>query len=114
MKDSHRILFEPGRIGKLELKNRFYMAPMGPSGMTDADGAFMETAVDYYSRRARGGVGLIITGDCIVLAIGYRSENSLYQELKDLDRPLYLLGDAGRVAKIHYAIWNAYEVARGI
>ena len=62
MKDNHRILFEPGRIGKLELKNRFYMAPMGPSGMTDADGAFMETAVDYYSRRARGGVGLIITG----------------------------------------------------
>ena len=31
-----------------------------------------------------------------------------------LDRPLYLLGDAGRVAYIHYAIWNAYEVARGI
>ena len=55
-----------------------------------------------------------LPADCIVLAIGYRSENSLYQELKDLDRPLYLLGDAGRVAYIHYAIWNAYEVARGI
>ncbi len=66
MKQNHRILFEPGRIGKLELKNRFYMAPMGPSGMTDADGAFMENAVDYYSRRARCGVGLIITGDCFV------------------------------------------------
>ena len=42
------------------------MAPIGPSGMCDAEGAFTETAVEYYAVRARGGVGLIITGDCFV------------------------------------------------
>ena len=66
MKENHRILFTPGAIGNVQLKNRYYMAPIGPSGMTDADGAFMETAIDYYAARAKGGVGLIITGDCFV------------------------------------------------
>lgn len=53
-------LFSPGRIGSLEIANRVVQLPMG-SGllvqgqMTEGDIAFME-------ERARGGVGLIITG----------------------------------------------------
>lgn len=66
MQEKYRVLFEPGRIAGVPLKNRFYMAPIGPSGMCDAEGAFTETAVEYYAVRARGGVGLIITGDCFV------------------------------------------------
>lgn len=66
MKEQHKILFQPGKIAGVHLKNRFYMAPMGPSGMCDTEGAFTEAAVDYYAARARGGVGLIITGDCFV------------------------------------------------
>lgn len=66
MKEAHKILFEPYSIGGLPIKNKFYMSPMGPSGMTDIDGAFTQTAVDYYAERAKGGVGLIITGDCFV------------------------------------------------
>lgn len=66
MKENHKILFEPGSIGGVPLRNKFYMSPMGPSGMTDAEGAFKEEAVDYYVARAKGGVGLIITGDCFV------------------------------------------------
>jgi 2-enoate reductase len=32
LKEEYKILFEPIKIGKLELKNRFVMAPMGPGG----------------------------------------------------------------------------------
>jgi 2-enoate reductase len=55
-------LFEPVTIGKCVIKNRFVMAPMGPAGLCDSDGAFTERGIDYYVERARGGVGLIITG----------------------------------------------------
>lgn len=55
-------LFEHTKIGKLELKNRFAMAPMGPLGLGDAEGGFNERGRDYYVARAKGGTGLIITG----------------------------------------------------
>lgn len=55
-------LFEPIRINKLTLKNRIAMAPMGIVGLTDPDGNPSQRAIDYYIERARGGVGLIITG----------------------------------------------------
>lgn len=52
-------LFEPVRIGALELANRIVMAPMtrcfSPDGVPGADVA------SYYRRRAENGVGLIIT-----------------------------------------------------
>lgn len=55
-------LFEPGRIGKLSTKNRIVMAPMGIIGLTEPDGRLSQRAVDYYVERAKGGVGLIVTG----------------------------------------------------
>ena len=58
----YKVLFEPVRIGKLELKNRFMMAPVGPLGLGDADGAFNQRGIDYYVERAKGGTGLICTG----------------------------------------------------
>ncbi|MBJ8192052.1 2-enoate reductase, partial [Bacillus cereus] len=66
MKEEHRILFEPMKIGKLEIKNRFVMAPMGPGGLCDADGTFNERGVEYYVERAKGGTGLLITGVTMV------------------------------------------------
>ena len=56
------VLFTPYRIGGVELKNRFAMAPMGPLGLGDAQGGFNQRGIDYYTARARGGVGLIVTG----------------------------------------------------
>ena len=55
-------LFEPGRRGKLSLKNRIVMSPMGITGLLDYVGRLSQRGVDYYVARARGGVGLIITG----------------------------------------------------
>lgn len=59
---SDRILFFPISIGKVSIKNRFAMAPMGPLGLGDAQGGFNQRGIDYYTARARGGTGLIITG----------------------------------------------------
>lgn len=59
-------LFEPIQIGKCTVKNRYVMAPMGPMGLTDAEGSFTSRGVDYYAERAKGGTGLIITGVCFV------------------------------------------------
>ena len=55
-------LFQPLRIGSIEIKNRIGMAPMGNMGMVDKENAFTQRAVDYFVERARGGTGLIVTG----------------------------------------------------
>ncbi|MCW8329034.1 FAD-dependent oxidoreductase [Photobacterium sp. SDRW27] len=62
MKQAHKVLFEPMKIGSVKLKNRYSMAPMGTLGCVDGDGAYNSRGIDYYVARARGGVGLIITG----------------------------------------------------
>lgn len=66
----YRTLFTPIQIGKITLKNRFAMAPMGPLGLGDSEGGWNQRGIDYYTRRAQGGTGLIITGvtfsDCEV------------------------------------------------
>ncbi len=55
-------LFAPITIGNCRIKNRFAMAPMGPLGLADAEGGFNQRGIDYYTERAKGGTGLIITG----------------------------------------------------
>ena len=63
-------LFTPVKIGSVTIKNRFAMAPMGPLGLADSEGGFNQRGIDYYTERAKGGTGLIITGvtfsDCKV------------------------------------------------
>ena len=58
------VLFEPGQIGSLKIKNRIVMAPMFAVGMTSPSPnlGFSQRGIDYYSARAKGGVGLITTG----------------------------------------------------
>ncbi|MFC1982272.1 hypothetical protein ACFLV5_00545 [Chloroflexota bacterium] len=53
-------LFERGRIGTLELKNRLVMSPMGTHTASE-EGYVTQRMIDYYVARARGGVGLIIS-----------------------------------------------------
>jgi 2,4-dienoyl-CoA reductase-like NADH-dependent reductase (Old Yellow Enzyme family)/thioredoxin reductase len=53
-------LFESGKIGNLELKNRLVMAPIGIEGC-DPEGFVTDQLVSYYAKKARGGVGLIIS-----------------------------------------------------
>ena len=62
MNRQHEILFSPTKIGKLEIKNRYVMEPIGPGGLCDADGTYNARGVEYYVERAKGGAGLIMTG----------------------------------------------------
>ncbi|SMD11463.1 2-enoate reductase [Desulfocicer vacuolatum DSM 3385] len=54
------VLFQPQMLGKIKLKNRIAMAPMGVEYMTEADGTLNRRVVDYYLERARNGVGMLI------------------------------------------------------
>ncbi|MGN8245781.1 FAD-dependent oxidoreductase [Cellulomonas soli] len=51
----------PGRIGSLELPNRIVLAPMGTE-MGTHEGLFTEREIAYYTARAAGGAGLVMTG----------------------------------------------------
>ena len=66
MKEEYKVLFEPMKIGSLTIKNRFCMAPMGDGGLVGSDGEFTEDGIEYFVARAKGGVGLITTGICVV------------------------------------------------
>ncbi len=52
-------LFEAGNIGKVTLKNRLVMSPMG-CGLANLDGTPSEDMIAFYEARAIGGAGLII------------------------------------------------------
>lgn len=66
MKQEHKVLFDPIRIGGVELKNRYVMSPMADFGLVDDDGIPSDNGVEYFVTRARGGIGLIMTGTCFV------------------------------------------------
>jgi len=51
-------LYEPFRVGNLELKNRIIMAPMVTSFAEDS--FVSQRTLDYYGKRAAGGCGLIV------------------------------------------------------
>ena len=52
------LLFEPIEVAGLTLRNRVVMPPMG-TGLADHDGFVTDRLIDYYVRRAVGGVGTI-------------------------------------------------------
>jgi len=51
-------LFEPGKIGALEIGNRIYMSPM-VNRIADETGYVTRQMIDFYAARAKGGVGFI-------------------------------------------------------
>ena len=55
-----------------------------------------------------------ISCDSVILSVGYREENTLYNDLQFDIPEIYLLGDAKKVSNIMYAIWDAFEVANHI
>ena len=52
-------LFQPGKIGSLELRNRVVMTAMGAL-MGDWNGCTTPEQIRFYEDRAKGGCGLII------------------------------------------------------
>ena len=70
------LLAQPGTIGRLRLKNRVVMAPMGTNYST-TDGLSTERDRMYYAERARGGVAMIMTEAMVVTAQARPHHNSL-------------------------------------
>lgn len=54
-------LFTPYQIGKMEVKNRLVLSPMGTNSAF-VSGRKDEQEIDYFTERAKGGVGMIIMG----------------------------------------------------
>lgn len=59
------VLFEPHRIGKLVIRNRFVRASTSET-MCHPDGSVSEDYIGLYRTLARGGAGLILTGHIFV------------------------------------------------
>lgn len=66
-------LFEPTKIGPVNIKNRLALAPMNPC--LEDSGYIRDATLAYYAVRAKGGVGLIIVGATLAgkLASTYRA-----------------------------------------
>lgn len=58
---NYNSLFTPFKIGKMELKNRIVLSPMGTNS-GNIDGTISEDEIDYFVERAKGGTGFIIMG----------------------------------------------------
>lgn len=61
MYNKYAKLFESMKIGRMNLKNRLIMSPMGTFTPMQ-DGTESEEGIMYYEERARGGIGMIIIG----------------------------------------------------
>lgn len=58
MREGLKPLFSPYKIKNLEIKNRFFMPPMALICECDEHGAYSETTIEYYGKRAQGGNGV--------------------------------------------------------
>ena len=84
------VLFQPQMIGRVKLKNRIAMAPMGVEYMTEADGTLNRRVVDYYLERARNGVGMLI---CSVFKVENKVEHLEESTPMITEASLNYLGD---------------------
>lgn len=86
-------LFTPIRINNLELKNRVVMAPTH-DGLTTIEGPVEKRTIDFYLKRAKGGVGMLIIG---AMAVNPRKAPFLLRISDDS----YLPGLTEFVGRIH-------------
>jgi 2,4-dienoyl-CoA reductase-like NADH-dependent reductase (Old Yellow Enzyme family)/thioredoxin reductase len=92
-------LWEPFRLGRMELRNRIVMSPMGTKHASN-EGYVTDLLKDYFEARARGGAGLIIVEATLVHPRGRGFENLL--EITD-DKFIPGLSELVRVIHKHGA-----------
>jgi 2,4-dienoyl-CoA reductase-like NADH-dependent reductase (Old Yellow Enzyme family)/thioredoxin reductase len=111
-------LFSPVTINGLELKNRAVMPAMG-TGYGALDGTVTDRLIAYHERRARGGVGLMITEVCAVdlRGKGFPTEIGAWTDdqvpgLKRLASAVH--GEASKLAlQLHHAGRETFEAFAG-
>lgn len=93
---AYPLLFTPGQIANLKIKNRIVMPSMS-TGQATVNGEVTTQMIDYYEARARGGAGLIIVEvACIDPPVGRQGFNDL-----SIDQPRYIAGLNELVEAIH-------------
>ena len=101
-------LFEPGTIGKMDIKNRFVRSATVELLATD-DGRVTDKYLKAYKQLARGGVGLIITGTFYLNPIGQALPRSIVMHrdeiVDDLRKVVKTVHEHGAkvVAQINHA-----------
>ncbi|MDP2728138.1 MAG: FAD-dependent oxidoreductase, partial [Dehalococcoidia bacterium] len=90
-------LFEPGRIGKMQLKNRFVQAAMHV-GLDEDDGSISDLYRDFLVTRAKGGAALITAGG----AYPHISGRGLFKQM-GADRDEFVPRWKALVSEIHAA-----------
>ncbi len=65
---NYNVLHQPCMIGKVEIPNSFAVLPMSLGALSyDEEGGYSDNLINYFSLRAKGGFGLIITGAATIL-----------------------------------------------
>ena len=90
MEKTFRRLFDSICIGKVQLKNRIAMAPMGIEYMVNPDGSLNRRVVEYYLERARNEVGMLI---CSVFKVENKIEALEASTPQITESSLGFLGD---------------------
>ena len=76
-------LFQPIRLGEMEVRNRFVLTPMA-TNFSSNDGFVTERLKAYYAARARGGAGLVMVEEaCVDAPVG---KGGAYQPYIDSDK----------------------------
>jgi len=88
-------LWQPFRIGSMELRNRIVMPPMGTKHASP-EGYVTDEVKDYFEARARGGVGLIIVEATLVHPGG-----RAYEKLLEITDDKFIPGLSELVGVIH-------------
>ncbi len=90
-------MFERSQIGSMDLRNRLAMAPMGTNGLTDIDCGYGRRLIDFYEARAKGGLGMIMTGAAVV---NTELEGGISHFLPRIDSAAYM----GRLSELADAL----------
>ena len=76
MQENYTLLFTPGKIGPLSLRNRVVFLPHYPA-FPSYNGIASERYIDYYRERAKGGAALLITESYAVHPSGKTASHNL-------------------------------------
>jgi 2,4-dienoyl-CoA reductase-like NADH-dependent reductase (Old Yellow Enzyme family)/thioredoxin reductase len=114
-----KLLFTPILIGEMEVKNRIVMSPMS-TNLGSEQGYVTPPLIQYFAARARGGVGLIVTGDVSVDPNGRYQKRTLglYDDQfipgwKDLNRAVQSYG-AKMAPQLIHPSFNAHSSLTGV
>ncbi|MCH3922752.1 FAD-dependent oxidoreductase [Limosilactobacillus sp.] len=88
-------LFSPFHIGHVQLKNRIVMPPLATN--LGQDGFVTPELLDYFEARAKGGAGLIYTGNC---SVDYPRGKDVANQLR-VDDMKYCAGLNNLVERVH-------------